>query len=295
MADDKLALVNQETGELIEQRIKEKVESGPIDLYRGASCKAVTQKQQDILLSPIDPNDVEIKPEGSPYYPQIKYRRRLNQAFGPMGWALLPANELSVKGNILYRKYVLMVGDRYVAEAIGSQKYFENNDNMDYADAAEGVKSNAMERCCKDLGIASELWDPVYVNQWKQDCAVEVKAPVKGQIKEVWRRKDRPPFKGEGGAAPTSTTVTNTQTSAPQQSADPSIISDPQRKRMYAIAKNAQYSDDLFKKMLSDCGYHSSTEVKKKHYETIIEFIEGTPVEQVLGQIESLAKWCKEN
>ena len=31
---------------------------------------------------------------------------------------------------------------------------------MVYGKAMEAAKSNALVRCCKDLGIASELWDP---------------------------------------------------------------------------------------------------------------------------------------
>ena len=32
--------------------------------------------------------------------------------------------------------------------------------NLSYGKALESAKSNALMRCCKDLGIASELWDP---------------------------------------------------------------------------------------------------------------------------------------
>lgn len=31
---------------------------------------------------------------------------------------------------------------------------------MVYGKAMESAKSNALMRCCKDLGVASELWDP---------------------------------------------------------------------------------------------------------------------------------------
>ena len=40
----------------------------------------------------------------------------------------------------------------------------ERDDGQDYFDpggiatATEGCKSNALMRCCKDLGVASELW-----------------------------------------------------------------------------------------------------------------------------------------
>jgi len=37
------------------------------------------------LLAPLDPEDVEIKPDGMIYLPEIKYRRILNLAFGPGG------------------------------------------------------------------------------------------------------------------------------------------------------------------------------------------------------------------
>jgi len=45
---------------------------------------------------------------------------------------------------------------------------------MTYATALEAAKSNALMRCCKDLGIASELWDPSFVAQWRQKYCVKV-------------------------------------------------------------------------------------------------------------------------
>lgn len=58
--------------------------------------------------------------------------------------------------------------------------------------ATEGVKSNALMRCCKDIGIASELWDPVFIRRWKAENSCEVWATdIKTkQRKRVWRRKD---------------------------------------------------------------------------------------------------------
>jgi hypothetical protein len=54
------------------------------------------------------------------------------------------------------------------------------------------VKSNALLRCCKDLGVASELWDPVFIQKWKQQHATEVWAvDVKSkQKRKLWRRKN---------------------------------------------------------------------------------------------------------
>lgn len=42
-----------------------------------------------------------------------------------------------------------------VGVARGEQEYF---DPEGIPTATEGAKSNALMRCCKDLGIASELW-----------------------------------------------------------------------------------------------------------------------------------------
>lgn len=36
----------------------------------------------NVLMAPIDPKDVEIKPDGLIYLPEIRYRRILNRAFG---------------------------------------------------------------------------------------------------------------------------------------------------------------------------------------------------------------------
>ena len=45
---------------------------------------------------------------------------------------------------------------------------------MVYGKAMEAAKSNALVRCCKDLGIASELWDPKVEEQvhlvWSLGC-----------------------------------------------------------------------------------------------------------------------------
>lgn len=40
--------------------------------------------------------------------------------------------------------------------------------------AIEGCKSNALMRCCKDLGVASDLWDPEYIRKFKKQNTKEV-------------------------------------------------------------------------------------------------------------------------
>ena len=45
--------------------------------------------------------------------------------------------------------------NRLFSIARGEQEYF---DPSGISTATEAAKSNALMRCCKDLGIASELW-----------------------------------------------------------------------------------------------------------------------------------------
>lgn len=46
-----------------------------------------------------------------------------------------------------------------MAQTVGEHTFYSSN-NMVYGKAMEAAKSNALMRCCKDLGVASELWDP---------------------------------------------------------------------------------------------------------------------------------------
>ena len=65
----------------------------------------------------------------------------------------------------------LLISRSLVAIARGEQEYFDPNG---IPTATEAVKSNALMRCCKDLGIASELWDPRFIREFKAQYAIEV-------------------------------------------------------------------------------------------------------------------------
>lgn len=143
-------------------------------------------------MAPLDPEDIEIKPDGIAYLPEIKYRRILNQAFGPGGWGLAPRGELSVGDKVVTREYALVVGGRFVAQARGECGYFSDDT---IPTAAEGCKSNALSRCCKDLGIASELWDPRFLRTFKKKHCHEiwVEHVVNKKKRQIWTRKDQEP------------------------------------------------------------------------------------------------------
>ncbi|KAJ7713472.1 mitochondrial genome maintenance MGM101-domain-containing protein [Mycena maculata] len=159
--------------------------------YSGLSQQAFSKDIADVLLAPLEPNDIEIKPDGLIYLPEIKYRRVLNRAFGPGAWGLAPRSETNVGPKIVSREYALVCHGRLVAISRGEQEYF---DPSGIPTATEACKSNALMRCCKDLGIASELWDPRFIREFKAKYCVEIFAehiPTKKK-KKMWRRKDQP-------------------------------------------------------------------------------------------------------
>lgn len=81
--------------------------------YHGLSSSPFSPEQAEILQAPLDYDDIEIKPDGIVYLPEIKYRRRLNRAFGPGGWGLAPRGETIVTAKVVTREYGLVCGGRY--------------------------------------------------------------------------------------------------------------------------------------------------------------------------------------
>ncbi|KAL6067991.1 Mitochondrial genome maintenance protein MGM101 [Balamuthia mandrillaris] len=166
--------------------------------YDGIAAKPFPPDVADVLLEEIHPSWVEIKPDGTIYLPEIFYRRILNTAFGPGGWALMPrqapeVHEATGSQKLVTREYALYCLGRFVSQAGGEQQMFEN---IGLSTASESAKSQALMRCCKDLGVASSLWDPTYIAFWKSQFAVGVlcEHTKTGAKKVLWRRKDRKPF-----------------------------------------------------------------------------------------------------
>lgn len=81
-----------------------------------------------------------------------------------------------------------------MAQARGENQFFSPDQ---LPAATEGCKSNALMRCCKDLGVASELWDPRYVREFKRTRCRQVWAEnvQTGKKKQIWLRKgDEPTY-----------------------------------------------------------------------------------------------------
>lgn len=86
--------------------------------FHGLSSEAFSPDAAKALLAPIDPDEIEVKPEGIIYLPEIKYRRILNKAFGPGGWGLAPRGETIVTAKAVTREYALVALGRYVSSTL---------------------------------------------------------------------------------------------------------------------------------------------------------------------------------
>lgn len=80
--------------------------------FHGLSTRPFSKEAADILLAEIPADDVEVKPDGILYLPEIKYRRILNRAFGPGAWGLAPRGETIVTSKSVTREYALLAHGR---------------------------------------------------------------------------------------------------------------------------------------------------------------------------------------
>lgn len=169
-------------------------DSGTVDWstsWHGLGSKPFDSTVQKALAMSLEPTDIEIKPDGLIYLPEIKYRRILNRAFGAGGWGLVPRSQTIVTPKLVTREYGLVCHGQLVSVSRGEQDYFSESG---IPTATEGCKSNALMRCCKDLGIGSELWDPVFIKKFKTERCTEkfVTHIATAKKKKIWLRKDRP-------------------------------------------------------------------------------------------------------
>lgn len=150
----------------------------------------------DLLSQPVDPNKIRIRPDGLIYLPNVEYRKVLTAVFGPGGWAIFPVQHWPDKSAVYYEGRLFASG-RFVGQAVG-EHYFDPKQGDGYSTSVESAKSDCLTRCCKDLGIASELWDPDFVRQFKDDYCVPIwvegnpRSKVSGESRQFWRLKKDP-------------------------------------------------------------------------------------------------------
>jgi hypothetical protein len=155
----------------------------------------LTPEQDKILGAPIDPEYVEIRPDGIVYLPWVHWARTYNAAFGRGAWALVPLSKPIIQDHVLCLHYAMYVQGKFVGEAVGEQVYRMGGHSLSWASATEACASDAITRLGKRLGLNWELWDPRWRLDWIAEYAVQVWIADQGKFQ--MRRKDRPALPGE--------------------------------------------------------------------------------------------------
>ena len=187
--------INFETGEVTETALT----VFPAEIFINISAEPVTDEQANILMANANLDDLAILPTGEVYLPQAKYRQCMNRAFKPGGWAMRPLAQVYVKDDLAMQGWMLYVNGQFMAYAVGGAEYRESNQRMNWSDVLETVKSNALMRLCKDLGIVLECWDKRFIESFRAEYCIKVW--VDGSNKPQWRRLDSAPFYKETGTS----------------------------------------------------------------------------------------------
>ena len=143
------------------------------DKISEAGTLELSEDEKAALYAPLDPEDVSIRPDSMIYVAWHKYAKRLNDAFGGAGWAMIP------EGHPLYNDektlvtwgFHLMIRGTYTGYALGECEHKPESKRMTFGDAAEAAKSNALMRLCKNMGMTLELWDKEFAKNWLADYA----------------------------------------------------------------------------------------------------------------------------
>lgn len=190
----------------------------PTLTYKGASSLQLSETEMKNLSAPFDDMEYEITPQGFIYLPQSISLKRMNEVIGIGKWGLLLINVGSqkMKGNVVKIFYdgALLIRNCFVSRAVGEASYSTDNQNQSYATALEAAKTDCRTRCCKDLGIANDAWNPSFTREWQKKYAIRVRVVKDGKEGIIWRRKDLDPYPNEVGIAPDKPTVPNTGNSA---------------------------------------------------------------------------------
>ena len=203
----------------------------PAVTYAGASQLKLSESEMKALSDPFDDLDYEIRPDGFIYLPQVLGTQRLNKVVGVGQWTILLINtgsqQMTANLNKVFYDGALVIRGCFVSRAAGEASYSVDNNNQSYASALEAAKSDCRQRCCKDLGIAADAWNPAFVRAWQKKNAVRVYVKddkSRTGNKVVWRRKDVDPFWNETGLVPdgTFTVPQSQQNNQPKEQAQQS-------------------------------------------------------------------------
>lgn len=250
----------------------------------------LTAQEELVLSREVSLADIRVKPSGIAYVSHPTYTRWFNEAFGRLGWAIVPRSKPMKSEKTISCAYVLYIHGQPAAFAIGEQDYFADNANQSYGDALEATIASALRRCAKRLGVGLELWDKAFIDDYMHTHAVRVKVKdYRGEVKDQWRRKVDAPLKGEIGVARDEYAEEQRQNrpapppqrqQAPVERADyvhkgdESVITRQQQDRLFTIVENSGRIESVVAKWLNEeYGYARSSLIQKQHYEEIVSAV----------------------
>jgi hypothetical protein len=136
--------------------------------YQKASELKLTRDESKKLREDFPDTAIEIRPhDGIIYISHMALRERLWEVFGAGHVAEIcrerfmrqDTNEVAVD-------LVLMARGAFLAEGVGTAKYYANNPKTSFGDVVESAWSEALRRCCKKFGVGTQVWRPDYVRNW---------------------------------------------------------------------------------------------------------------------------------
>src|SRR5215471_7192224 len=136
--------------------------------YAGASTLKINKQEIKDLRADFADEAVEIRPhDGIIYISHMALRERLWDVFGPTNVAEI-CRERFIRSdtNEVAVDLVLMIRGVFVAEGVGTAKYYPNNPKASFGDTVEAAWSDAIRRCCKKFGVGTQVWRPQYVRDW---------------------------------------------------------------------------------------------------------------------------------
>ncbi len=216
------------------------------------------------------------------------YTRWFNEAFGRLGWSLVPVGKPALSGRSVVCPYVLFIHGKPVRFAYGEQEYFEANKEQTYGDALESTVASALRRVAKRLGVGLELWDPAFGERFILEHCLQVPCRRRdGSVTMQWRRRQDPKFWNELNANEARHAQPAQRQTAPEYEApveDPpaghhrasgQAISDPQRKRLWVIIRNSGRGEQTVREWFEHrFQWTSSKQVTRDLYEYVCTAIE---------------------
>ena len=158
--------------------------------FDGIASAAFPGPALAVFSEPVKEDEVEIRFDGIPFLPGVWYRRQLTRAVGAGAWALAPRGPSRSMGNAKTYHGALYILGRYVSEAVGECECHQGS-KMTEASAFEGAKTDCLSRCCKDLGMAAELWDPYWRERFLAKWGRWEMKGEAGKQRKVWERRDK--------------------------------------------------------------------------------------------------------